>query len=321
MLVPWCAAHWPREQRARDFTTREGQGRGAGKLPAHDGVMTDDLEVGALIGAYRIVRMIGRGGMATVYEAEHSILGRRVAIKVLHSRLQHVSHMVTRMVYEASLFERLHHPGLVPVIDCNFIEERRPWIAMELVTGETLAHRIERQLLEPVALAKLLVSISELLMFVHEEGIVHRDLKPDNILLTPHAGFPLRVIDWGIAHCPLASRITAEGFTSGTPVYMSPEQARGLAVSAPADIFALGVTAYEALTGNVPHDGCSPLEIMGNKLAPTPPLRKLCDAPPSILSPRAFDARCPARPATDGLRAARARDGDRADGWWPVRVI
>jgi serine/threonine protein kinase len=242
--------------------------------------MSVEFASGSVIGSYRVMHQIGRGGMATVYEATHTILHRRAALKVMHPELLRQPGMIKRMVNEASLFEHLRHPGLVPIYDCNFLAERRPWIAMELVLGESLASQIASHRLSAVEVSHLLASVADVLEMVHANGIVHRDLKPDNVLLTPRdRDFPLRVIDWGVARRASVGRLTLEGLTPGTPIYMSPEQATGRDLSGSCDIFALGVTAFEALTGRPPFDGRNLAEVVAMQLGAPPSLRDRCKAP------------------------------------------
>ncbi|HUJ57511.1 MAG TPA: serine/threonine-protein kinase [Kofleriaceae bacterium] len=225
---------------------------------------TIDLGPNSLVGSYRLVKEIGRGGMGVVYQAEHIVLPRRAAIKVMHATLRRLPGMATRMVQEAAILERLRHPGVVKVHECNLLPDLRPWIAMELVAGETLAGRLANAAtLSPLDVARLLVDVADVLAAVHARGVVHRDLKPDNLILTPgDAGYPLRVIDWGVARLGPIGRITLDGMTPGTPIYMSPEQAAGHHIAAPCDIYSLGVIAYEALAGHPPFDGRTLAEVV-----------------------------------------------------------
>lgn len=239
----------------------------------------------SLVGAYRIVREIGRGGMATVYEAGHTVLPRRAALKVMHGDLRRHPGMTTRVVQEAAILDSVRHPGVVRVYDCNLLPDRRPWIAMELVEGETLANRLhEAVALPPVEVATLLGDVSEVLAAVHKVGVVHRDLKPDNLLCTPtDVDFPIRVLDWGVARMGPIGRLTIDGLTPGTPIYMSPEQATGRDIAAPCDIYSLGVIAYEALTGQPPFDGRTLAEIVCMHLTQeAQPLRPRCSAPAEL---------------------------------------
>jgi serine/threonine-protein kinase len=257
-----------------------------GKVPAESTGMTSQpaVELGPnrTIGSYRLVKEIGRGGMGTVYEAEHVVLRRRAAIKVMHAELRRQPGMATRVVQEASILEDIKHPGIVRVYDCALLPDHRPWIAMELVEGETLANRlIMRGPLPANDVAKLLAEVADVLASVHARGVVHRDLKPDNLILTPNdSAFPLRVIDWGVARLGPIGRLTLDGLTPGTPIYMSPEQATGRNIAAPCDVYSLGVIAYEALSGHPPFDGRTLAEVVSMHLmSEVAPLRERCGAP------------------------------------------
>jgi serine/threonine-protein kinase len=239
----------------------------------------------SIVGSYRIIKEIGRGGMGTVYEAIHTVLPRRAAIKVMHSDLRRQPGMATRMVQEAAILEDVRHAGIVRVFECNLLADQRPWIAMELVLGETLAQRLHYQTtLPPADLAKLLSEVADILAAVHSRGIIHRDLKPDNLLLTPSDPyFPVRLIDWGVARLGPMGRLTLDGLTPGTPIYMSPEQATGKNIAAPCDIYSLGVIAYEALAGHPPFDGRTLAEVVCMHLSTAPaPLRECTTAPKEL---------------------------------------
>ena len=245
----------------------------------------DELAPDTVVGSYRLVREIGRGGMATVYEAKHVVLPRKAAIKVMHTDLKKQPGMATRVVQEASILEDIRHPGIVRVYECALLPDHRPWIAMELVEGETLAARLaHRGTLPPYEVATLLAEITDVLAAVHARGVVHRDLKPDNILIAPaDREFPLRVIDWGVARLGPLGRLTLDGLTPGTPIYMSPEQATGRNIAGPCDLYSLGVIGYELLTGHPPFDGRTLAEVVSMHLASEPaPLEELCKAPPEL---------------------------------------
>ncbi|TMQ09767.1 MAG: serine/threonine protein kinase [Deltaproteobacteria bacterium] len=263
----------------------------------------------SLVGAYRIVREIGRGGMATVYEAGHTVLPRRAALKVMHGDLRRQPGMATRVVQEAAILDAVRHPGVVRVYDCAVLPDRRPWIAMELVEGDTLANRIhEATALPPVEVATLLGDVADVLAAVHKAGVVHRDLKPDNLLCTPtDYDFPIRVLDWGVARMGPIGRLTINGLTPGTPIYMSPEQATGRDIGPPCDIYSLGVIAYEALAGHPPFDGRTLAEVVCMHLTREPlPLRLCCNAPieMSALISRMLHKRPEARPTAVEVRHA-----------------
>jgi serine/threonine-protein kinase len=241
-----------------------------------------ELGPGRTIGSYRLVREIGRGGMGTVYEAQHVVLPRHAAIKIMHAELRRQPGMATRVVQEAAILEDIKHPGIVRVYDCALTVDHRPWIAMELVVGETLANRLVQHGPLPAGeVGALLAEVADVLASVHACGVVHRDLKPDNLILTPvDREFPLRVIDWGVARLGPIGRLTLDGLTPGTPMYMSPEQATGRNIAAPCDVYSLGVISYEALTGHPPFDGRTLAEVVSMHLmSEVAPLRERCGAP------------------------------------------
>jgi serine/threonine protein kinase len=223
--------------------------------------------------------------MATVYEAVHTVLPRRAALKVMHGALLRQPGMATRMVQEATILEDVRHPGVVRVYECNLLPDRRPWIAMELVEGETLANKLlYAETLSAQDVCTLLTDVADVLAAVHRAGVVHRDLKPDNLLCTPtDRDYGLRVLDWGVARLGPLGRLTVDGMTPGTPIYMSPEQATGHNIGPACDIYSLGVIAYEALTGAPPFDGRSLAEVVCMHLTREPePLADHCNAPPAL---------------------------------------
>jgi serine/threonine-protein kinase len=205
----------------------------------------------------------------------------------MHRDLRRQPGMASRMVQEASILEEVRHPGIVRVYECNTLPDHRPWIAMELVEGETLASRLHyASRLSPVEVATLLSEVADVLAAVHARGVVHRDLKPDNLLLTPtDRDFPLRVIDWGVARLGPIGRLTLDGLTPGTPIYMSPEQATGRHIASPCDMYSLGVIAYEALTGHPPFDGRTLAEVVCMHLTSEPEaLTAVTSAPVELCS-------------------------------------
>jgi len=189
------------------------------------------------------------------------------------------------MVQEASVLEDIRHPGIVRVFECNLLADRRPWIAMELVDGDTLMERLQRSgTLPPGEVCAVLAEVADVLASVHARGVIHRDLKPDNLIMTPFdRDYPLRVIDWGVARLGAVGRLTLDGLTPGTPIYMSPEQATGRPVGPPSDIYSLGVIAYELLTGHPPFDGRTLAEVVCMHLAgEAAPLREKTSAPSDL---------------------------------------
>jgi eukaryotic-like serine/threonine-protein kinase len=219
-----------------------------------------DLQPGSTFGSYRIVAPLGRGGMAAVYEAHDPSLDRRVALKVLPAEFLHDPAFADRFRQEARVAARLEHPHIVP-IHAYGIEGGRPWMAMRLVPGGSLAERVRRAPLSPGETASILRDVAEALDFAHARGVVHRDVKPANVLLD-EAGRAY-LADFGIARMLEGSSVaTATGLIQGTPSYMAPEQAMGAKVGGLADVYALGVVAFECLTGRVPYTGTTPVAIL-----------------------------------------------------------
>jgi eukaryotic-like serine/threonine-protein kinase len=246
------------------------------------------IGVRSIVGSYRIVRAIGAGGMGMVFEAMHTVMPRRAAIKVLRPELCGLPGMDAQLVHEASILDELHHPGIVQVFDCGLLADGCPWIAMELVAGESLGARIARGPLAPAEACRVVAAVADVLVTVHRHGIVHRDLKPENVLFAePERGCEVRVIDWGVARLassPDTRLALDEGTCCGTPIYMSPEQATGHDIAPPCDIYSLGVIAYEALTGQPPFDGTSVAEVLSLHLNRAPaPLSGGCRAAPPEL--------------------------------------
>ena len=219
-----------------------------------------DLQPGSAFGPYRIVAPLGRGGMAAVYEAHDPSLDRSVALKVLPAEFLHDPAFAERFRQEARVAAKLEHPHIVP-IHAYGIEGGRPWMAMRLVRGGSLADRVRRSPLAPREAASLLCDVAGALDYAHRQGIVHRDVKPANVLLDESGRAYLA--DFGIAKMLEGSSVaTATGLIQGTPAYMAPEQAMGGKVDHSADVYALGVMAFECLTGRVPYTGTTPVAVL-----------------------------------------------------------
>jgi eukaryotic-like serine/threonine-protein kinase len=214
-----------------------------------------------LVGKYRVVREIGRGGMAAVYEAEQLSLGKRVAVKVLAAELSASTIVIERFFREARAAASVKSPYIVDVYDSGRLDDGRPFITMELLEGESLYDRMARvRLIDIETTARVIVHTARGLMKAHQAGIVHRDLKPENIFLTKgeDGDDVCKILDFGLAkfYAPVnpeekaAKRLTREGAVFGTPAYMSPEQVKGQGnVDHRADLWALGCMAYECLIG------------------------------------------------------------------------
>lgn len=214
-------------------------------------------------GKYRILRLIGEGGMGTVHEGENLLIRRRVAIKVLNAEAAANSAAVVRFEREAQAAGRIGSDHILEIIDLGMLPSGERYMVMEYLDGETLSQRIHRAgQLAPPTVYPLIRQALVGLRAAHQAGIVHRDLKPDNLfILREKAGQGdfVKIIDFGVSKFSSRGRdfsMTRTGAVVGTPFYMSPEQARGSRdIDARSDIYAMGVILYESLTGNVPFSG------------------------------------------------------------------
>jgi len=238
--------------------------------------MTFQIAAGTLIdGRYRVVSRVGSGGMAEVYCAEDSQLGRRVAVKLLHERFAQDAEFVERFRREASSAASLSHANIVSVYD------RGEWggtyyIAMEFLEGRSLDSIVREEApLAPERAIEITEQVLRAARFAHRRNVVHRDLKPHNVIIDDEGR--VKVTDFGIARAG-ASEITQTGSIMGTARYLSPEQAQGQAVGAPSDLYAVGIMLYELLTGTVPFEGDSVVAIALRHLSEPP-------RPPSMFVP------------------------------------
>lgn len=220
------------------------------------------VEIGATVGSYRIVRELGVGGMGRVYLAEHTVLGKRAAIKVLLREFSANADIVNRFFNEARASSRLKHAGVIDIYDFGRIEDGSAFIVMEFLDGESLSSMIKRVgRARPELAIDLARQIALALSCAHDNGIVHRDLKPDNVFLVKdselRSGVRAKVLDFGIAKLAevdgRAGSSTRTGALIGTPMYMSPEQCRGAGgVDHRTDIYALGCVLFELVMGQTP---------------------------------------------------------------------
>lgn len=216
--------------------------------------------LGRSLGNYGVVSKIGEGGMGVVYLARHVTLGRPAAVKVLRSALSSNQDVVSRFFNEARAATAVRHPGVIEVYDFGFLEDRTAYIIMEYLDGESLASRMRRGRSTIAVTLATIRAIARTLQAVHDHDIVHRDLKPDNVFLIPDSEIPsgdrVKLLDFGVAKlAPVVNDAhhTATGTVLGTPLYMSPEQCRGVGkVDHRADLYALGCIAYEMLCGQPP---------------------------------------------------------------------
>jgi serine/threonine-protein kinase len=276
--------------------------------PEHE-LQSGPLQAGHLVSAYRIERLVGMGGMGWVYRARHEFSARSVALKILREDQLAFDRSIDRMMREATILASVSHGGIPRFFECGMLDDGRPWIAMELVEGVALAQRMQqRGALDADAVIDFVTSVAEVLAAAHARGVTHRDLKPDNIILaTDDARFPVRVIDWGIAHHLAGARFTNMNEAIGTPTYMAPEQARGGPTGGHCDVYGLGVVAYHALTGRPPFIGASSVEILVQHLnRPAPQLAPRCpDAPYGLveLVERMLRKDYAERPSAEEIRA------------------
>ena len=242
------------------------------------------LDTDVLLGdRYRLVRMIGSGGMGTVWEAEDETLGRPVAVKVLSESLAAGERAVRRFEREAQAAARLSGPYIAAVYDFGR-SEGRPYIVMELVRGETLGDRLAREgPLPPQEASRIATQVAEALEEAHRAGIVHRDVKPGNVMLTP-AG-DVKVMDFGIAAAAWAERVTTSGLVLGTPSYLAPEQAKSEKTTPASDVYALGAMLYEMVAGRPPFVAESPVALALAHIREDPrPLDQVADGVPASLA-------------------------------------
>lgn len=240
-----------------------------------------DMLIGETIdNRYRIIKKIGVGGMAAVYEAVHVDLEKRVAVKVLFPEFAANPEIVERFRREPRAASRIKHPNIVDVIDTGKTPINLPYFVMEYLDGQDLAQLLANEPRLPIdRVLKIAKQIADALSAAHEQGIVHRDLKPENIfLITSQSGQPdfVKIVDFGIAFFSTDVRLTTTRRAMGTPQYMPPEQVCAEPdIDERADIYALAAIIYEMLSGRPPHTGRDILEILAKKNTIPPTLSSL----------------------------------------------
>jgi predicted Ser/Thr protein kinase len=249
--------------------------------------------IGETVGAYDIVSELGRGGMGVVYLAEHRHLGRRAAIKFLQREFSERPDLLHRFFTEARAASLIEHEGIVRVLDCDVHPSGHAYIVMEYLEGQTLrGYLASRGQVSAPEAAAIILRVADAIAAAHAKGIVHRDLKPDNIFLLSKPAGGVKIVDFGIAKLARQQggaphTKTLSGALMGTPLYMSPEQAREAGtVDARTDIYSLGCILYELLAGRTPFVASGTAELIAAHLAETappldasvpPPLRALVD--------------------------------------------
>ncbi|MBI4510124.1 MAG: protein kinase [Deltaproteobacteria bacterium] len=234
------------------------------------------IHAGALLmGKYRLERLLGQGGMGSVFLAENKDIGRKVAIKVLHANFATDAGLLARFRQEARAAAAIGHPGIVDVLDMGTLDDGAAFIVMERLEGETLGERLTQVGRLPMGSVQAIVGqVFDALAAAHEKGIIHRDLKPDNIFLVERPVAMAKLLDFGISKLQGTEdlSLTRTGAVMGTPLYMSPEQARGAKdISASTDLYSMGAILYHALAGKPPFLGETYNEVLAKVLIEDPP--------------------------------------------------
>jgi len=259
-----------------------------------DLALTDDL-IGRTIGSYRVDRLLGKGGMGTVYMGTHPVIGSRVAIKFLHPQFSHDEQIVDRFFNEARAVNVIGHDNILKILDLNVTDDQRHYFVMEFLHGRPLQALLRHNVPVPLEVTgPILVQVCDALEAAHKRGIVHRDLKPDNVYLITMKGKKnfVKVVDFGIARIAddagASTGKTQTGMVMGTPAYMSPEQGSGASnkIDGRSDVYSLGVMMFQLATGRLPFPGANFGEVLiGHLQLPPPPPRSL-----SSQIPEAYEA-------------------------------
>jgi eukaryotic-like serine/threonine-protein kinase len=289
------------------------------------------LSPGEMVGEYRIERKIGEGGFGAVYAAVHPLIGKRAALKTLHREHSKNPQIVARFIAEAKAVNQIRHRNIIDIFSFGTLPDGRQYFLMELLDGCTFEALLQSRGRLPLGDAlPILRGVARALDAAHAHGIAHRDLKPENIFLVADdaAGYIPKLLDFGVAKLAPDSDSgvkTRTGAPIGTPYYMSPEQARGVDVDFRSDIYALGVVCFQVLTGRVPFDGQSMMDVLMAHMA-TPAARM--SEIDSTLSPDLDAAvahmleKDPAlRPASAGAAIAELEAAGRITGSGEGRVM
>jgi serine/threonine-protein kinase len=288
-----------------------------------------------MVGSFRVQRLLGRGGMGSVYLAEHPVIGSRVAIKFLHESLASNPELVGRFYDEARAVNLIGHENIVAIYDLALLPPGRYYIVMEYLDGTALSARVRQGTMAQELALDVLAQLTDALQAAHERGVIHRDLKPENVFLVKRheSEHFVKLVDFGIAK--LGDRSggahTASGMIVGTPEYMAPEQCDNRAVDARTDVYALGVMAYEVATGRLPFSAPGIAQVLLAQLRqrPAPPRQLRPDIQPAFervilkaLEKRPEDRFPDMRSMGEELRTARAdlaRRAPAAEGMVTVR--
>jgi eukaryotic-like serine/threonine-protein kinase len=238
---------------------------------------------------YVVIRYLCSGGMGDVYEVEHTLLGRRFALKRLTADKTAKAHHVERFVREARAAAATGHPGVVEVVDLGFADEGWPYLVMERLHGENLRQRLGRGPLDAAEIVQVGRVALDALDAVHRCGVVHRDIKPENLFLCDALDDDaprVKILDFGLAElrAPHAAGLVACGAVVGTPHYMAPEQARGAEVDHRADLYGVGAVLYECAAGRPPFTASTYAELLARILDEPVAAEPLEHAPPQLRS-------------------------------------
>ena len=260
-FCPRCGAHGRAGACSRDGTPRVE-------------ILPDSM-LGVAVGNYTLVKLLGEGGMGSVYRAVQPEIGAEVAIKVLHATPQSHAGAVQRFLLEAQAVNRVRHPGLIRILDTGFLADRRPYLVMEFLDGISLAEAVGK--LTPELACYVACEALSALEAVHEQGVVHRDLKPANLFLARDGR--VVVLDFGIAKLvdPEGTAQTHSTGLIGTPEYMAPEQIRSQPLDRRTDVYAMGIVLYETITGHRPFAAAATFDMLVQHLErpPTAPRERV----------------------------------------------
>jgi serine/threonine-protein kinase len=253
---------------------------GVGLVALNTGAGTRPEElVGQIVeGRYKVERIVGKGGMGTVYAVRHIVVGKVAAMKVLKTGVERADGVLQRFVREAQTANLVKSRHIVEITDFGQLPNGLFYVVMELLEGEDLTRAMKPGKLARADLVHIFIQVAEALALAHEKGIVHRDLKPDNVFLVNEGGDPrfVKLLDFGIAKVMAGDNpsagLTETGVILGTPYYMSPEQARAEVVDHRSDIYALGVMMYRAFTGRLPFVADSTMGVLTRHLTEIPEL-------------------------------------------------
>lgn len=246
------------------------------------GETNETSQVGKTIGNYKVVKQIGEGGMGVVYLAEHPVIGRKVAIKLLHTSFARDSETVARFFNEARAIHMIAHPNIVEILDFGQTTDGQPYFIMEFLSGQPLADRIARGPVSPGDSVAIVTQICDALQAAHDKNIIHRDLKPHNVYLVGAEAKPtVKILDFGVAKLTTGWSSTDSGGQSvktrtgslmGTPLYMSPEQCRGSGkLDHRTDIYSLAVILFEMISGHPPFTAEGVGELFAKHMLEPPP--------------------------------------------------